>query len=195
MRKFVVLAALAVVCTFAAVPSQAVPIATVVIPDPSPNAFIYFGTGDASVTYSGVTFTQQLALGDANLFNVGSLYSGDPAVLSSQGETSGLANILVSLPNDTTYFGVYYGTFNGSPVTFTASNGATATFGSTGSGYATPDSAFYSGSPITWVEITSPDSVLNINDISYNTPEPGTLVLLSSGLLALGGAVRRKFSV
>lgn len=88
MRKLFVLVALAVVCMMAAAPSQATPLATVVIPDPAPNPFIYFGTGDASVTYFGVTFTQQLALGDANLFNVGSLFSGDPAVLSSQGESS-----------------------------------------------------------------------------------------------------------
>src|SRR5215472_9622641 len=102
MRKLFVLVALAVVCTLAVVPSQATPLTTVVIPDPSPNAFIFFGNGDASVTYSNVTFVQQLALGNANLFNVGSLFSGDPAVLSYQGETFGLANILVELPNFTT---------------------------------------------------------------------------------------------
>jgi hypothetical protein len=193
MRKLFVLAVLAGVCLLGVTQSQASPIATVTIPDPAPNAFIFFGNGNASVTYSGVTFTQQLALGDANLFNVGFLFSGDPAVLSSQEETFGVANILVSLPNFTTFFSVDYGTFNGSPVTFTASNGATATFGSTGSGYLTPDSVSYFGGPINWVEITSPDFVLNINNISYNTPEPGTLVLLGSGLLALGGAARRKF--
>jgi hypothetical protein len=195
MRKFVLLAALAVVCMMAATTLQATPLTTVVIPDPAPNAFIFFGNGDASVTYSNVTFVQQSALGDANLFNVGFLFSGDPAVLSSQGESVGLANILVELPNFTTFFGVDYGTFFGSPVTFLASNGATATFGSTAAGYQTLDSVTYNGPPINWVLITSPDGVLNINDISYNTPEPGTLVLLGSGLLALGGAVRRRFDV
>lgn len=80
-------------------------------------------------------------------------------------------------------------------MTFLASNGATATFGSTAAGYQTLDSVFYNGPAINWVLITSPDFVLNINDISYNTPEPGTLVLLGSGLLALGRAVRRKFNV
>jgi len=196
LRKLVVLVAFAVVCTFALTQAQASPFTTtVVIPDPAPNAFIFFGNGNASVTYSNVTFVQQLALGDANLFNVGSLFSGDPAVLSSQGETFGVANILVDLPNFTTFFGVDYGTFFGSPVTFLASNGATATFGSTAAGYQTLDTVTYNGPGINWVLITSPDFVLNINNITYNTPEPGTLVLLGSGLLALGGAARRKFNV
>ena len=196
MRKLVVLAAFAVVCTFALTQAQASPFTTtVVIPDPAPNAFIYYGTGDASVTYSNVTFVQQLALGNANLFNVGSLFSGDPAVLSSQQETFGVANILVELPNFTTFFSVNYGTFFGSPVTFLASNGATATFGSTAAGYQTLDGVTYNGGPINWVEITSADFVLNINNITYNTPEPGTIVMLGSGLLALGGALRRKINL
>ena len=57
---------------------------TVVVPDPSPELYIFYGTGDASVTYDGVLFQQQAALGLASLFDVGPLFSGDPAVLSSQ---------------------------------------------------------------------------------------------------------------
>jgi hypothetical protein len=34
------------------------------------------------------------------------------------------------------------------------------------------------------VQVTSPNGVLNISNISYQTPEPGTLVMLGSGLLA-----------
>jgi len=118
---------------------------TVTIPDPSPNPSIFFGNGDASVTYSGGTFTQHAALGGASLFNVGPLFSGNPAVLSSQEATYGVENIRVTLPWSVDYFSVNYGTFYGSLVTFTASNGATVTQGSTGSGYLTPDSATYSG--------------------------------------------------
>ena len=44
------------------------------------------------------------------------------------------------------------------------------------------------------MQITSTDLVLNINNISYETPEPETLVVLSSGLLALGGALRRRLN-
>ena len=87
---------------------------TVTIPDPSPLPFIFYGNGDASVTYSGVLFTQQLALGNANLFDVGPLFSGDPAVLSSQEATIGVENILITFPGFINFFSVNYGTFNGS---------------------------------------------------------------------------------
>src|ERR1039457_7121426 len=70
----------------------------VTIRDPAPLPYIYFGTGDASVTYSGVVFTQQAALSNGNFFIIGGLFSADPTVLSSQEQTSGVANILVTLP-------------------------------------------------------------------------------------------------
>jgi hypothetical protein len=172
---------------------------TVVVPDPSPLAFIFYGQGDASVTYSGVPFVQQLALGNANLFDVGPLFSGDPAVLSSQEASVGVENIMITFPNPTGFFSIDYGTFNGGAVTFALSNGQTFTQGSTGSGYLTPDFFSFTGAPLTSVEITSPDFVLNINDISYNSgttvPEPGTLVLLGSGLLGAVGVIRRKIKL
>ncbi len=145
-----------------------------------------------------MVFTQQAALGNANLWDIGPLFSGVPAVLSSQEATSGIENILITLPNPTTFFSVDYGTFDGSSVTFALSNGQTFTQGSTGSGYETPDFFSFSGSALTSVEITSSDFVLNINNITYNgstsTPEPGTLVMLGSGILAAAGAIRRRMS-
>jgi hypothetical protein len=95
---------------------------TVVVPDPSPLGFIFYGNGDASVTYQGVLFVQQLALGNANLFDIGPLFSGDPAVLSSQEATTGVENIMITFPNATSFFSINYGTFNGSAVTFALSN-------------------------------------------------------------------------
>jgi PEP-CTERM motif len=172
---------------------------TVVVPDPSPQPYIFYGQGDASVTYSGVLFTQQLALGNAFLFDVGPLFSGDPAVLSSPEANVGVENILVTLPNPTSFFSVDYGTFNGSAVTFVLSNGQTFIQGSTGSGYLTPDFFSFSDAPLTSVEITSPDFVLNINNISYNSgttvPEPGTLFMLGSGIIGLAGVLRRKINL
>lgn len=170
---------------------------TVTIPDPSPSSYILFGVGDATVTYSGVVFTQSSLLSNGQFFNVGPVFSGYPPVLSSQEQTTGIANILITLPSSVSYFAVNYGTFEGSGVTFTLSNGYTTTLGSTGSGYDVPDFFSYSGSPFSTVLVTSPDFVLNINNIVYGsvervTPEPGTLVLLCSGALALGGSLTRK---
>jgi len=192
LRKLV-LVVLAIVAILAAMPSSAT---TVTIPDPDPLAFISFGQGDASVTYSGVTFTQSSAYGNANFFNVGHLFSGDLAVLSSQEASVGPENILVSLPTTSTFFSVAFGTFNGSDVTFTLSNGATFVESSLANdGYAASEFFAVSSTPFDWVQITSPDFVLNIRDITYSTtstPEPGSLVLLGAGLVGMTGLLRRK---
>ncbi|HYW48403.1 MAG TPA: PEP-CTERM sorting domain-containing protein [Bryobacteraceae bacterium] len=169
-------------------------ITSVTIPDPSPNADIFFGNGNASVTYSGVTFSTQAALSNGNFFNVGSLFSGDPAVLSSQQQTVGVANILITLPVAVTAFALNYGygTFFGSNVTFALSDGSTITQGSTGSGYSVPD--FFgvtSNTPFNSVLVTSSDFVLNLNNVVYGTastavPEPSAIILLVMMLGTVG---------
>jgi len=168
-------------------------ITDVTIPDPSPDAFIFLGKGDASVTYSGVTFSTQAALSDGNFFNVGPLFSGSPAVLSSQEQSVGVANILITLPTAVTAFALNYGygTFNGSSVTFALSDGFSIAQGSTGSGYnvgsffgVTSDTAFTS------VLVTSADPQgLNLNNVVYGTaavPEPSAIILLVMMLGTLG---------
>ena len=57
---------------------------TVVVPDPSPQLYIFYGTGDASVTYSGAVFTQQAALGNANLWDIGPLFQRRAGCRSSR---------------------------------------------------------------------------------------------------------------
>ncbi len=171
---------------------------TVTIPDPDPEPFIFFGTGDASVTYSGVTFVQQDSIGTAALFNVGHLLSDLPAVLSSQSR-GGLDNILIILPNATTSFSLNYGTFLGSSVSFVLSNGDSFTQDSTGNNnYDTPDFFSVTDTPFTSVLVTSADAVLDINNITYEgtaiAPEPGTLVMLGSGILAAAVAIRSRLS-
>ncbi len=192
--KFTFLPAVAGALSLAAVAAHA---ATVVvdIPDPSPAPFIDYGTGDASVVYGGVTFSQSAAIGDAVLFNVGPLFSGDPAVLSSQGASSGVDNILITLPVFTTSLSINYGTFNGSQVTFLLGNGASFTFGSTGSGYLTPDGiGFGSSAAFNTLLITSSDAVLNINHLTYDSsaPEPATWAMLLVGFGLVGASVRRR---
>jgi hypothetical protein len=167
---------------------------TVTIPDPAPNPYIYFGSGDASVTYDGVTFSTSAILSDGAFYNVGVVFSGDPAVLSSQEQSVGVANILITLPVVADAFSLDYGTFNGSAVTFLLSNGDSFTQGSTGSSYATPDFFDVTGhGDFTSVLVTSGDYVLNVNNIDYSAvPEPLTLSLFGAGLLGLGALRRRK---
>jgi hypothetical protein len=194
MREFV-LPLLSLVVVLSGVSANAT---TVTIPDPDPDFYIFFGIGDASVTYGGVTFVQQDSIGTAALFNVGHLLSDLPAVLSSQARP-GLDNILIMLPNPTTNFSVDYGTFLGSSVTFLLSNGHSFTQGSTGNNtYATPDFFSVTDTPFTSVLVTSADVVMDINNITYDgtttAPEPRTLVLLGSGILAVAVAIRRRLS-
>jgi hypothetical protein len=177
----------------------------VTIPDPSPSFRIWFGSGSQSVTYAGVTFSTSSGLGNGNFFNVGPLDSGDPAVLSSQlvipQETTGVPNILTTLPGDVTGFALYYGTFGGSNVTFLLSNGDSVTLGSTGSGYSVPD--FFGvtdATPFDSVLMTSSDMVLNLNNVSYaaagstgsTIPEPATWLLVTGALLGAALLWRRR---
>ncbi len=192
MRKFV-LPLLTLVLVLGVVSANAT---TVTIPDPDPEPFIFFGNGDASVTYDGVMFVQQASIGTAALFNIGHLLSDLPAVLSSQ-RRPGLDNILIMLPNATTSFSVDYGTFDGSSVTFLLSNGHRFTQSSTGNEtYDTPDLFSITDTPFTSVLVTSEDSVMNINHITYEgtTPEPGTLVMFGSAIVAAVSAMHRRLS-
>jgi hypothetical protein len=174
-------------------------VTTVTVPDPSPQTFINLGT-DGSVTYSGVVFSANSALGNGNFFNVGELFSGSPAVLSDQEQTSGIANILITFPEAVEGFALDYGTFSGSGVTFALSNGDSVVQGSTAAGYTTPDFVGVTDSSFTSVLVTSDDGVLDINNISYapaaiTTPEPGDwlpIALFSFGLLGYGAWRRNK---
>jgi hypothetical protein len=167
---------------------------TVTIPDPAPDLFAYFGTGTASVSYGGVTFSTDGGISDSAFYNIGALFSGLPAVLSSQGASAGPENILVTFPVPVVGFALNYGTFDGSDVTFTLSNGDTFTQGSaSGSSYEVPAFAGATDlvTPFSSVLITSDDFALDINNVSYaaapgvtSVPEPGGLPLCVMGVTA-----------
>jgi hypothetical protein len=177
-------------------------VTTVAIPDSV--LFTFLGSGDASVTYSGVIFSTSSALGNGSFFNIGSVFASGPAVLSSQNQTVGVANILITLPEAVTAVALDYGTFGGSNVTFTLSNGDNVTQPSSGSGYAV--SQFYGvtdSTPFTSVLVTSSDSVLNLNNVSFTdaaetvAPEPATLTMLGMSIASMAGYGwrRRKMAI
>lgn len=163
---------------------------TVIIPDPgsSPD-YIYFGSGNASVTYDGVIFSTSATLSNGNFYNIGPGYSGgDQPVLSSQQQSFGLANILITLPAPVTYFAMNYGTFDGSDVNFGLSSGTVLSQTSSGGGtYLVPDVFLVSeSSPFTSILVTSTDSVLDVGNLSFDTPLPSTWLMLLSGFIFLG---------
>jgi hypothetical protein len=179
---------------------------TVTIPDDPSPGFTVLGTGNASVTYSGVQFSQSGdSSTDPDLFNIGSLDSGDPAVLSSASLT-GDANILITLPQAVTALALDYGTMDGSSMTFTLSDGSVINQPSTAGGsFAVPD--FFGvteSSPFTSVLLTTSDLALDLNNVSYlvagpsvgtvAAPEPGTWPVLAIALacLAVAGWRRQK---
>lgn len=171
--------------------SASVPVRTSVsIPEPA-SAFDYFGTGDASVSYGGVLFSTNSALGNGSFFNVGAGFSGSPAVLSSQQQTNGLANILITLPSPVTALALNFGTFDGSIVNFKLSNGTSLNLAGSNTAYEV--SSFFgvaSSSSFNSILLTTADSALNINDLLFGTavpaiPEPSTWLLMLVGFAGM----------
>jgi len=179
-------------------------ITNVTIPDPGAGTsglgFTLIGSGNASVTYSGVIFSQSGGPLQLEFFNVGVAWSGFPAVVSSEvlatGSPTGLANILITLPGDVTGLALYYGTWFGTDVTFGLSNGDSVVLGSTTGAFSVPDFlGLTDTTPFDSVLATSPDSIgLNLNDVSYGTaiPEPATCLLMAGGLAAAALLRRRR---
>jgi hypothetical protein len=168
----------------------------------------FFGTGTASVNYSGVTFSTSATLGNGHFFNVGpgfeinpgySAFNGILPVLSSQQQDLGVANILITLAVPVKAFALNFDTFIGSDVTFTLSNGETLTLNSGGNAY---DLQGFFGvvddNPFKTILLTSSDPVLNLNALNVGAavspiPEPATWVMLLLGFTGVGlfGARRR----
>lgn len=158
----------------------------------------YFGTGSASVSYGGVAFSTSALLGNGSFFNIGIDFSTFPAVLSSQQQTEGLANILIALAAPVNAFALNFDTFNipnefyGYDVTFKLSTGETVTVGSAGGAYNL--GSFFGvtdDTPFQTILLTSSSPVLNINELKLGAavapiPEPATWVMLLLGFLGIG---------
>ncbi|ANW00441.1 PEP-CTERM sorting domain-containing protein [Bradyrhizobium icense] len=186
----------------AAVPSKT----SLAIPDPASGpypGYDEFGSGTASVSYGGVLFETNIALGNGDFYNVGPTYedsNGPLPVLSSQQQTVGVANILITLAapvnafalNFDTYDGVDDGTNYGAVVSFTLSNGQTLSKDSVGNVY---DLQSFFGvvddTPFKWVLLTTSDPVLSINALNFSAPvsaipEPATWIMLILGFAGIG---------
>ncbi|WOH53746.1 PEP-CTERM sorting domain-containing protein [Bradyrhizobium sp. sBnM-33] len=187
------------------------------IPEPTPGLddlphSQYFETG--TVTYNGVTFSTS-ALGNGFLFNIGpgfEIIPGEPAfngtlpVLSSQQQSQGVANILITLAAPVNAFALNFDTFNvpnqsyGYDVIFQLSNGSDPlTLGSPGNAYdLTRFFGVVDDTPFKTILLTSSGPVLSINELNIGAavspiPEPATWVMLLLGFAGIGlfGARRR----
>jgi hypothetical protein len=173
-------------------------VATVTIPQPFDvtDGYDYLGQGDASVTYSGLVFSASSAYSESYFYNVGTVWSQNPPVVSSQlpEPGAGESNILVSLPTYVTSFALNYGTYAGENVTFTLSNGDSVTQGSTsGDWYGVVDFLGVTDStPFDSVLLTSGTQTLSLNNVSYGAPEPAAWLLLATGLAGLLAFGRRR---
>jgi hypothetical protein len=179
--------------------SAAVPgYTSLAIPDPASGqdpGYDYFGSGTASVSYGGVLFATNLALGNGDFYNIGPTYAGSNgpiSVLSSQQQSVGVANILITLAAPVKAFALNFDTFFGSDVTFTLSNGETLTLPSAANAY---DLKSFFGvtddTPFKTILLTSSDQALNLNALNFGAavsaiPEPATWVMLLLGFVGIG---------
>lgn len=166
------------------------------IPDPAGVfGYDFFGAGTASVSYGGVLFSTSAARGNGEFYNVGPTFIGSNGplpVLSSQAQTIGLANILITLAAPVTAFALNFDTFYGADVSFELSNGYTVTLPSGANAY---DLKGFFGitddKPFSSILLTSTDTALNLNALKMGAavpviPEPATWVMLLLGFAGLG---------
>jgi hypothetical protein len=162
------------------------------IPDPAPVPYLLLGIGNGSVTYGPITYSTSSSYGDAFFYNVGSLSSGLPAVLSDQYDSTGIENILITLSTPVNALAINYSTFFGENVTVQLSDGATTTLiNPPAFNYDTPYVlAADADSPIYSVLLTTTDPTLNVGTVytanASAVPEPSTIFLSALAAFTLG---------
>jgi len=181
------------------------PVPNVVNPADPPNllaGFQYFGSGSASVSYGGVLFETNANLGNGDFFNVGPTFfgsNGSLPVLSSQAETTFAANILITLAAPVRAFALNFGTFDGSDVTFTLSNGEEIILGSSSTSFYELTNFFgvTDSNPFNTILITASDRALNLNQLMLGAavapiPEPATWAMMILGFAGIGALAYRR---
>lgn len=163
-----------------------------------PGDFAYIGYGPgASTSVGAVQFSVGAAGVDNLLFVLGDGYYGFPvSTIAPQSTSAGTNDLLITLPGSYTALAFDFSSFVPlGPTTITLSDGASITLASGNA----PNLIFFGATTTTgvsWVDISVPGYGLNVDGITYgsaNAPEPGSLVLLGSGILGIASVVRRKF--
>jgi len=159
---------------------------TVTIPNPSSVSGFDSFAGN-SVSYSGVTFSSDTTKYNGGFFNVGPVFSGQPAVIAAQQLDFDLVNILITFAGPVTAFSLDFGTFGSYDVTFLLSNGDTFTKSTASGVYETKNFIGATDStPFTFVLLTSADESLFLKNVKFGTavaavPEASTWAMLLFG--------------
>ncbi len=188
--------------TYSSWSSQVTGVSTEDITGPTGSAtYQYFGKGTQSVSFGNATFSQSGSLGNGLFYVIGTGYSaGFPTapIISSQRETTGVANIQITFDFAVSGFALNFGTKNGSNVSFQLFNNATSvdtfTLASTGgNAYNTTNFVGAIDTTFNSVLIKTADQFLNVNNVADTSPsnsdsavpEPSTFFMFGLGGVGL----------
>jgi hypothetical protein len=159
-----------------------------------PSSYAYVGRGaGANTTVDGVNF----AIGPSSngyLWIIGDdFYYPGTAVITSQESTTPFNDLLITLPDAVTALGFYFGDAYGDTATITLSDGTVQLQ----TALAGPYLGFFGVTApggVTQVDITTPDVVMNVSDVSYGSsvPEPIAPILSGMGIALIGVLLRRR---